>query len=62
MGVRKNAYISRRAYAALKSAEAALAVGEDVGERRAADPAARGDVARTADALHDTLTKLTAGF
>jgi RNA polymerase sigma factor for flagellar operon FliA len=61
-GVRKEAYISRRAYAALKSAESALAVGEDVGERRAADPAARGDVARTAEALHDTLSKLTAGF
>lgn len=61
-GVRKNAYMSRRAYASLRAAEAALAVGEEVGEKRAADPAARGDAARTAETLHDTLTKLTAGF
>ncbi|MCB9615436.1 MAG: sigma-70 family RNA polymerase sigma factor [Sandaracinus sp.] len=61
-GVRKSAYVSRRAYAQLRAAEAALAVGEEAGEKRAADPAARGDVQRSTEALHDTLTKLTAGF
>jgi RNA polymerase sigma factor for flagellar operon FliA len=61
-GVRKSAYVSRRAYTQLRAAEAALAIGEEVGEKRAADPAARADVARTTEALHDTLTKLTAGF
>ncbi len=61
-GVRKSALMSRRAYASLRAAEAALAVGEEVGDKRAADPAARGDVARTVETLHDTLTKLTAGF
>ncbi|MBX3250625.1 MAG: sigma-70 family RNA polymerase sigma factor [Myxococcales bacterium] len=61
-GVRKSAYVSRRAYAQLRATEAALAIGEAVGEERAADPEARTDLARTTEALHETLAKLSASF
>lgn len=60
--VRKGGILSRRAYARLKAAKAALDIGEDLGETRAADPAARADAANTAKTLHDTLAKLTTSF
>tara|TARA_B100001750_G_scaffold241694_1_gene253681 strand:- start:1143 stop:1814 length:672 start_codon:yes stop_codon:yes gene_type:complete len=61
-GVRESGVLSRRAYQNLKAAEAALAIGETVGEERAADPAARGDKARAAATLRDTLTKLSTSW
>ncbi|HJK93836.1 MAG TPA: sigma-70 family RNA polymerase sigma factor [Polyangiaceae bacterium LLY-WYZ-15_(1-7)] len=61
-GVRKNAFLSRRAYRQLKAAEAALEIGEAAGEVRAADPKAKGDKKKTTEALHGTLAKLTASY
>ena len=61
-GVRESGSLSRRAYQQLKAAEAALVVGESVGEARAADPGARADQERTVQTLRDTLTKLSASW
>ena len=60
--VRKSTFHSRRAYAKMKAAEAALEIGEFAGEQRAADPNKSKDVAKNAEALHDTLAKMTASF
>ncbi len=61
-GVRKMAYLPRRAYARLRAAEGADAALEALGEARAADPAARADLARTASDLDDALARVTASF
>lgn len=60
--VRKGAFFSRRAHAKLKATQAALEIGEELGDARAADPAARADLAKTTEALHETLAKLTASY
>lgn len=61
-GVRKQSFMPRRAYEQLRAAEAALGIGEALGEARAADPAGRKDVAKCTEALHDTISRLTASF
>jgi len=61
-GVRDGGFLSRRAYKQLKAAEAALYLGESVGEARAADPKARADKEKTAATLRDTITKLSASW
>ena len=61
-GVRKASWMPRRAYEQLRAAEAALGIGEALGEARAADPAGRKDVAKCTEALHDTISRLTASF
>ena len=61
-GVRKAAFHGRRAWEKIRAAEAADQIAESAGERRAADPASRADVARTAASLDDALGKLTASY
>lgn len=61
-GVRKNSFMPRRAYEQLRAAEAALGIGEALGEARAADPRGRKDVAKCTEALHATISRLTASF
>lgn len=61
-GVRKMAYLSRRAHQLRKFAEAADDILEQCGETRAASPEARSDVEATVQALDDVLGKLTASF
>jgi RNA polymerase sigma factor for flagellar operon FliA len=61
-GVRKMAYLPRRAYARLRAAESADAVTEPLGEARAADPRARQSSDRVVADLDDALAKLTAGY
>ncbi|MBO6937286.1 MAG: sigma-70 family RNA polymerase sigma factor [Deltaproteobacteria bacterium] len=61
-GVRDGGFLSRRAYKQLKAAEAALYVGESIGEARAADPKARADKEKTAETLRDAITKLSASW
>jgi RNA polymerase sigma factor for flagellar operon FliA len=61
-GVRKMAYLSRRAYVARKAAEAADDVLEREAATRAASPEARADVQQTVQAIDDVLGKLTASF
>lgn len=61
-GVRKMAYLPRRAHQRLRAAEAADRVAEDTGDGRAADPGKRNDLAATADAIAETLHKMTAAF
>ncbi len=61
-GIRKNSFMPRRAYEQLRAAEAALGIGESLGEQRAADPQGRKDVAKCAEALHATISRLTASF
>ncbi|MEM9072322.1 MAG: sigma-70 family RNA polymerase sigma factor [Myxococcota bacterium] len=58
-GVRKNAFLSRRAYQKLKAAEAALEEGESAGDTRAANPKT---AAAAAEAIHGTLARLSASF
>lgn len=60
--IRKSTFFSRRAHQKMKAAKAALAIGEDVGEERAANPAARKDIEQTAEQLHQTLAQMTASF
>jgi RNA polymerase sigma factor for flagellar operon FliA len=61
-GVRKMAYLPRRAHQLRKLAEAADTLLEQEGEARAATPQARGDVQATVQQIDDILGKLTAGF
>jgi RNA polymerase sigma factor for flagellar operon FliA len=61
-GVRKMAYLPRRAHQLRKFAEAADALLEQEGEARAATPQARSDVQTTVQQIDDILGKLTAGF
>ena len=61
-GIRKNSFMPRRAYEQLRAAEAALGIGEALGEARAADPQGRKDVAKCAETLHATISRLTASF
>jgi RNA polymerase sigma factor for flagellar operon FliA len=61
-GVRKMAYLPRRAYARLKAAESADEVMEPLGEARAADPASRGRPEQIVADLDGALAKLTAGY
>lgn len=61
-GVRKHSFLPRRAYEQLRAAEAALSLGEAVGEARAADPGSRTDVSKTVEALHQTISRLSASF
>ena len=61
-GVRESGFLSRRAYQQLKAAEAALYIGESIGEARAADPKSREDKERTAETLRDAITKLSASW
>ena len=59
---RKSSHLSRRAYERIRQAEDADAIAEGVAEARAADPASRGDKARTTQALDDTIARLTSSF
>jgi len=61
-GVRKMAYLSRRAHQLRKLAEAADDVLEQESAARAASPEARADVQATVQAIDDVLGKLTASF
>ncbi len=61
-GVRKMAYLPRRAHQLRKVAEAADAMLEQEGEARAASPEARGDVQATVQQIDSILGKLTASF
>lgn len=61
-GVRKMAYLSRRAHVARKAAEAADDLLEHEAAVRAASPEARTDVQQTVQAIDDILGKLTASF
>lgn len=61
-GVRKMAYLSRRAHIARKVAEAADDLLEHEAATRAASPEARADVQQTVQAIDDVLGKLTAAF
>jgi RNA polymerase sigma factor for flagellar operon FliA len=61
-GVRKMAYLSRRAHQIRKFAEAADDLLEQEAETRAASPEARADVAQTVQAIDDVLGRLTASF
>jgi RNA polymerase sigma factor for flagellar operon FliA len=61
-GVRKMAYLPRRAHQLRKAAEAADAMLEQEGEARAATPEARGDLAATVQQIDGILGKLTASF
>lgn len=61
-GVRKMAYLSRRAHHARKVAEAADDVLEQAAAKRAASPEAQKDVEQTVRAIDDVLGKLTASF
>ncbi len=61
-GVRKMAYLPRRAYARLRAAEGADAVTEPLGEVRAADPRARQSSDQVVADLDGALAKLTAGY
>lgn len=61
-GVRKMAYLSRRAHIARKVAEAADDLLEHEAATRAASPEARADVQQTVQAIDDVLGKLTASF
>ncbi len=61
-GVRKMAYLSRRAHQLRKFAEAADDVLEQESAARAASPEARADVQATVQAIDDVLGKLTASF
>ncbi|MEM6957251.1 MAG: sigma-70 family RNA polymerase sigma factor [Myxococcota bacterium] len=60
-GVRRSTFFSRRAYAKMKAAEAALELGEFVGEQEAAKTEGTTPAA-AAEVLHDTLAKMTASF
>lgn len=61
-GVRKMAYLSRRAHQLRKFAEAADDVLEQESAARAATPEVRADVQATVQAIDDVLGKLTASF
>ena len=61
-GVRKMAYLSRRAHIARKTAEAADDLLEHEAATRAASPEARADLQQTVQAIDDVLGKLTASF
>lgn len=61
-GVRKMAYLSRRAHQARKFAEAADDLLEQAAATRAASPEARSDVQQTVQAIDDVLGRLTASF
>lgn len=61
-GVRKMAYLSRRAHIARKVAEAADDLLDHEGATRAASPEVRADVEQTVRAIDDVLGKLTASF
>ncbi len=61
-GVRKMAYLSRRAHQARKFAEAADDILEQAAATRAASPEARKDVEQTVQAIDDVLGRLTASF
>lgn len=61
-GVRKMAYLSRRAHQLRKFAETADDVLEQESAARAASPEVRADVQATVQAIDDVLGKLTASF
>jgi RNA polymerase sigma factor for flagellar operon FliA len=61
-GVRKMAWLPRRAHAKIRAAEAADQVGEQVAEQRAADPASRGRTADTVRSMDEALGRITAAF
>lgn len=61
-GVRKMAYLSRRAHQMRKLAEAADDVLEQEAATRAASPEARKDVEQTVQAIDDVLGRITAAF
>jgi RNA polymerase sigma factor for flagellar operon FliA len=61
-GVRKMAYLSRRAHQMRKFAEAADDVLEHEAAARSATPEARADVQQTVQAIDDVLGRLTAAF
>lgn len=61
-GVRKMAYLSRRAHQMRKFAEAADDLLEQESQARAATPEVRADVQQTVQAIDDVLGKLTAAF
>lgn len=61
-GVRKGGYLPRRAYARLRAAEAALTLGEQVGEERAAAQQAAAPAGNAAAALRATVARLTASY
>jgi RNA polymerase sigma factor for flagellar operon FliA len=61
-GVRKMAYLPRRAYARLRAAESADYVIEPLAEARVADSEGRLDTGQALTELESALTKLTAGY
>ncbi len=60
-GVRRQAFIPRRAYAKLRAAEAALDIGEWTGQVRAAHAGGM-DAATAAQTIQDTLARISASF
>ncbi|MEO0324463.1 MAG: sigma-70 family RNA polymerase sigma factor [Myxococcota bacterium] len=61
-GVRASGRLPAKAYQQLKAAQSALYLGEAEAEGRAADPARRGDRARSAAALREAVGKLTMSY
>jgi RNA polymerase sigma factor FliA len=61
-GVRKMAYLPRRAHARLRALEGGDAALEAIGDSRAADAGARTDRARTAADIDEALGRLTAAY
>ncbi len=61
-GVRKMAYLPRRAHQARKAAEALDAMSEEELAARAANPEARTDLAATLGAVDEILGRMTASF
>ena len=61
-GVRRMAYLSRRAHARLRAAEAQQQLCEALGEERAAAPERRAQVEGSLRSLESTLSRLTAAF
>ncbi len=60
--IRRDSNLSRRAHRKRQEALAALEIGEQLGEARAADPKSRTDAKATLEAMHQTLAKLTTSF
>ncbi|QQR89011.1 MAG: sigma-70 family RNA polymerase sigma factor [Myxococcales bacterium] len=61
-GVRKMAFLPRRAHARLKAAESADLIAEEAADDRAQNPEARKDAQKTAEALHGVLGRMTAAY